>query len=276
MAKMEMQNVTLTYGQRSVVRELSLHIYPGELLGLVGPNGCGKTSIIKALSHVLIPDAGRILLDGQELGAISRTELARLIGVVPQNPSLPDTFTVFEVAILGRNPHLGLLSGETARDMAVVWQAMEKIGITHLAKRRIGELSGGEKQRVTIARVLAQEPQVILMDEPTANLDISQQMDILDLITGLCREKNTVGLIAIHDLNIAAQYCTRIIMLKNGQIYAEGTPAEVVTAENVREVFGADTTIYPHPENDLPMVLPNISGRQSKNGKKEKQADNVR
>jgi iron complex transport system ATP-binding protein len=187
MAKMEMQNVTLTYGQRSVVRELSLHIYPGELLGLVGPNGCGKTSIIKALSHVLIPDAGRILLDGQELGAISRTELARLIGVVPQNPSLPDTFTVFEVAILGRNPHLGLLSGETARDMAVVWQAMEKTGITHLAKRRIGELSGGEKQRVTIARVLAQEPQVILMDEPTANLDIFQQMDILDLITGYPR-----------------------------------------------------------------------------------------
>jgi iron complex transport system ATP-binding protein len=225
---------------------------------------------------VLNPDSGRILLGGNSLAAIPRNELARLIGVVPQNPSLPDTFTVFEVVILGRNPHLGLLAGETARDMAVVWQAMEKTGITHLAKRRIGELSGGEKQRVTIARVLAQEPQVILMDEPTANLDISQQMDILDLITGLCREKNTVVLIAIHDLNIAAQYCTRIIMLKNGQIYAEGTPAEVVTAENVREVFGADTTIYPHPENDLPMVLPNISGRQSKNGKKEKQADNVR
>jgi iron complex transport system ATP-binding protein len=275
MAKMEMQNVTLTYGQRSVVRELSLHIYPGELLGLVGPNGCGKTSIIKALSHVLIPDAGRILLDGQELGAISRTELARLIGVVPQNPSLPDTFTVFEVAILGRNPHLGLLSGETARDMAVVWQAMEKIGITHLAKRRIGELSGGEKQRVTIARVLAQEPQVILMDEPTANLDIFQQMDILDLITGMCREKNTAGLIAIHDLNIAAQYCTRIIMLKNGQIRAEGMPKEVVTAENVREVFGADTTVYPHPENNLPMVLPNTGCRHSGNGNKEKQANKV-
>jgi iron complex transport system ATP-binding protein len=159
--------------------------------------------------------------------------------------------------------------------MAVVWQAMERTGITHLAKRRIGELSGGEKQRVTIARVLAQEPQVILMDEPTANLDISQQMDILDLITGMCREKNTAGLIAIHDLNIAAQYCTRIIMLKNGQIHGEGIPAEVITSENVREVFGADTTVYAHPENNLPMVLPNTGGRQSGMPIKNKQANNV-
>ena len=168
------------------------------------------------------------------------------------------------MVILGRNPHLGLLSGESARDIAIVWQAMERTGITHLAKRRIGELSGGEKQRVTIARVLAQEPQVILMDEPTANLDISQQMDILDLITGMCHEKNIAGLIAIHDLNVAAQYCSRIIMLKDGEMYAEGTPSEVITAENVREVFDAETTIYPHPENNLPMVLPNGNPRQQK------------
>ena len=161
---------------------------------------------------------------GKNCRRLPVNELARIIGVVPQNPSLPETFTVFEVVILGRNPHLGLLSGESARDIAIVWQAMDRTGITHLAKRRIGELSGGEKQRVTIARVLAQEPQVILLDEPTANLDISQQMDILDLITGMCREKNIAGLIAIHDLNVAAQYCTRIIMLKNGKMYAEGSP----------------------------------------------------
>jgi len=276
MTNLEMQNVTLAYGQRSVLRELSLQVYQGELLGLVGPNGCGKTSIIKALSRVLTPESGRILLDGKELNGIARNELAKIIGVVPQNPSLPDTFTVFEVVILGRNPHLGLFNGETARDMAVVWQAMERTGITHLAKRRIGELSGGEKQRVTIARVLAQEPRVILLDEPTANLDISQQMDILDLITGMCGEKNTAGLIAIHDLNIAAQYCTRIIMLKNGQIHGEGIPSEVITAENVREVFGADTTVYAHPENNLPMVLPNTAGRQSGKDIKNKQANNVR
>ena len=264
MAKLEIQNISLDYGQRSVIKDLSFQLYPGELLGLVGPNGCGKTSIIKTLCRVLTASSGCILLDEKDLTAIPRNELARVIGVVPQNPLLPETFTVFEVVILGRNPHLGLLSAESARDIAVVWQAMEKTGITHLAKRRIGELSGGEKQRVTIARVLAQQPQVILMDEPTANLDISQQQDILDLITGMCREKNNAFLIAIHDLNIAAQYCTRIIMLKNGQIYAEGTPTEIITAENVREVFGAETTIYPHPENNLPIILPNGNHRRQK------------
>jgi iron complex transport system ATP-binding protein len=257
MAKLEIENINLDYGPRPVIRELSFQLFSGDILGLVGPNGCGKTSVIKALSRVLTPSSGRILLEGKDLQGIVRSELARFIGVVPQNPSLPETFTVFEVVILGRNPHLGLLIGETVRDIAIVWQAMERTGITHLAKRRIGELSGGEKQRVTIARVLAQEPQVILMDEPTANLDIAQQMDILDLITGMCREKNIASLIAVHDLNVAAQYCTRIIMLKNGQIYVEGIPAEVITAENVREVFGADTMIYPHPENNLPMVLLN-------------------
>ena len=264
MVNLETEKITLDYGQQPVIKDLSFQLHPGELLGLVGPNGCGKTSIIKSLSRVLTPSSGRILLDGKELTAISRNELARLIGVVPQNPYLPETFTVFEVVILGRNPYLGMFGAETTHDMAIVWQAMEKTSITHLAKRRIGELSGGEKQRVTIARVLAQEPQVILMDEPTANLDISQQQDILDLIAGMCGEKNIAGLIAIHDLNIAAQYCTRILMLKNGQMYTEGTPGEVITAENVREVFDADTTIYPHPENKLPMVLPNGNHRQLK------------
>jgi iron complex transport system ATP-binding protein len=264
MAKLEIQNINLNYGQHSVVKDLSFQLSPGELLGLVGPNGCGKTSIIKSLSRVLTPNSGSILLDGKETNIISRLDLARIIGVVPQNPSLPETFTVFEVVILGRNPHLGLLSGESARDIAAVWQAMERTGITHLAKRKIGELSGGEKQRVTIARVLAQEPQIILMDEPTANLDISQQMDILHLITGMCLEKNIAGLIAIHDLNVAAQYCSRIIMLKDGEIVAEGRPVEVITAENVREVFGADMTIYLHPENNLPIVLPNGNHRRQK------------
>ena len=264
MAELAIENITLDYGQQPVIEDLSFQLHSGELLGLVGPNGCGKTSIIKSLSRVLTPGSGRILLDGKELTVISRHELARIIGVVPQNPYLPETFTVFEVVILGRNPYLGMFGAETAHDMAIVWQAMEKTDITHLAKRRIGELSGGEKQRVTIARVLAQEPQVILMDEPTANLDISQQLDILDLITGMCGEKNIAGLIAIHDLNIAAQYCTRILMLKNGQMYAEGTPGEVITAENVRKVFDTETTIYPHPENNLPMVLPNGNHRQLK------------
>jgi iron complex transport system ATP-binding protein len=262
MAKLEILNIILDYGSRPVIKDVSFQLQPGELLGLVGPNGCGKTSIIKSLSRVLALSSGRILLDGKDITEISRNELAGIIGVVPQNPYLPETFTVFEVVVLGRNPHLGLFSGESPHDIDIVRQAMATTGITQLAKRKIGELSGGERQRVTIARVLAQEPQIILLDEPTANLDIAQQADILDLITGMCRENNIAGLIAIHDLNIAAQYCTRIIMLKNGRFFVEGLPGEVITAENVRQVFDADTTIYPHPENSLPMVLLSGNRRQ--------------
>jgi iron complex transport system ATP-binding protein len=260
MYELEIQNITLGYDGSTVLKELSFRLLPGELLGMVGPNGCGKTSIIRSLSRVLATRSGRILLGGKDLASISRNQLARLIGVVPQNPYLPDTFTALEVVVLGRSPHLRLLSRESAGDMAIVWQAMESTGIAHLARRRIGELSGGERQRVTIARVLAQEPQVILLDEPTANLDICHQLDILDLVTGLCRERAMAGLIAIHDLNVAAQYCTRIIMLKNGKIFAEGAPADVVTAENVREVFGVSSRIHLHPENGLPMMV--LSGNR--------------
>ncbi len=247
--------MTLSYNHHPVVSELDFALAPGELVGLVGPNGCGKTSIIKALSRVLPLRSGQVMLGGQDLKLIPRPELAKLVGVVPQNPYLPETFNVLEVVMLGRNPHLGLLSSESSHDLAVVWRAMQQTEITHLARRRLGELSGGEKQRVTIARVLAQEPQAILLDEPTANLDLSHQMEILELVRSLCTEKQISGLIAIHDINMAAQYCDRLIMLKGGRLYAEGRPVEVVTADNIREVFGASSTVYPHPENKLPVVL---------------------
>jgi iron complex transport system ATP-binding protein len=255
MLKLEVKNITLSYNHRAVVEGLSFTLEPGELVGLIGPNGCGKTSIIKALSRILTPVVGEIILDGKPLSVISRNNLAKLIGVVPQNPTLPDTFTVAEVVVLGRNPHLKLLGGESLRDFAIVWQAMERTGILSLARRKIGELSGGERQRVTIARVLAQEPESILLDEPTANLDINHQAEILDLIKSLCREKNIAALIALHDLNIAAQYCDRLILIKEGQIYAAGVPQDVITAANIKEVYGADNFVYPHPENNLPVVL---------------------
>jgi iron complex transport system ATP-binding protein len=255
MVKLEVKEVSLSYNHHPVVQDLSFCLQPGELVGLIGPNGCGKTSIIKALSRVLNLRSGKITLDGKDLGLISRGQLARQIGVVPQNPALPETFSVLEVVLLGRNPHLGLLRGESSHDMAVTWWAMERTGLAALAGRRIGELSGGEKQRVTIARILAQEPTVILLDEPTANLDISHQIEILDLIKSLCRERNLAVLITLHDLNLAAQYCDRLMMLKGGQIHACGTPAEVITAENIRTVFGAESLVCPHPLNQQPTVL---------------------
>lgn len=196
------------------------------------------------------------MLNQKDLTRFSRNDLARIIGVVPQNPALPDTFTVSEVVLLGRNPHLGLLRNESSRDMAITWLAMERTGITGLAERPMGELSGGERQRVTIARVLAQEPQAMLLDEPTANLDINNQIEILDLIQGLCQERKLAVLIALHDLNLASQYCHRILMIKEGRIFAEGTPAEIVTSANIKEVYGTESFINFHPENGLPVVIP--------------------
>ena len=273
MLKLEVKNISLSYNHHAVVKGLSFALRPGELVGLIGPNGCGKTSIIKALSRILPPVSGEIVLDERPLNLISRHSLARRIGVVPQNANLPETFTVSEVVLLGRVPHLGFLRTESARDLAIASWAMERTGISSLSARKIGELSGGERQRVTIARVLAQEPESILLDEPTANLDINHQVEILDLIKSLCREKNIAVLIALHDLNIAAQYCDRLILIKAGQLHAEGLPGEVITAENIKEVYGAENYVYPHPKNNLPVVLP-ISNHNKYNGNKNKGLEN--
>jgi len=255
MTKLEVQNIALGYNQHPVVSGLSFRLEPGEMVGLIGPNGCGKTSIIKALSRVLETQAGQITLDGKDLHLFAHNDLARAIGVVPQNPALPENFTVAEIVLLGRTPYLGWLRKESSGDLALAWWAMQRTGTAVLYDRRLGELSGGERQRVTIARVLAQEPQVILLDEPTANLDINHQQEILNLIKGLCREKNLAVLIALHDLNLASQYCDRLILLKEGRIYADGRPQEVITAANIKAVYRSESLVYPHPENNLPVVM---------------------
>jgi len=268
MLKLEIQKITLSYNHLPVVADLSFQVLPGEMLGLIGPNGCGKTSIIKAVSRVMTPRAGQIKLDGQEISGFSRVQLAKLVGVVPQNPVMPDTFSVADVVMLGRTPHLGLLRHESSCDLKIVEWAMERTGITPLAGRRMSELSGGERQRVIVARVLAQEPAAVLLDEPTTNLDINHQSAILDLIKGLCIENNLAVLIALHDLNLAAQYCDRLIMLKEGRLLAEGSPQEVMTAENIRAVYGMESHIYPHPENQLPVVLISHQGNGGRSDNK--------
>jgi len=257
MIELNMQDVTLGYGRKLVIEDITFKVMPGEMVGLVGPNGCGKSTIIKALSHIISPCSGRILLNGKDMSRIPRGDLACLLGVVPQVPLLPSTFTAFEIVLMGRNPHLGLFQYEGHEDIAIAWDAMEKTSTKHLAQRRIGELSGGEIQCIVIARVFAQETEAILLDEPTANLDISRQIEILDLIKSLCRKDGLTVVVALHDLNLAAQYCDRLILINNGRIHAEGKPGEVINDNNIRQVYGAGSYIYNHPLSGLPAVLPN-------------------
>jgi iron complex transport system ATP-binding protein len=255
MIELEMQNVSLGYYHQPVLSKLNLKVSPGELVGLIGPNGCGKSTLIKAFSRVLSPLAGTILIDNRPIASIPRRELARLVSVVPQIPLLPSTFSAFEIVLMGRNPHLGLFQSEGPRDRDIAWRAMVKTATESLAGRYINELSGGEIQSLLIARTLVQETSAILLDEPTANLDIGRQVEILNLMKELCRENSLAILAALHDLNLAAQYCDRLILLYDGRILAEGTPAEVITNRNIQQVYGTANAVFSHPVNGLPIVL---------------------
>ena len=253
--EIEMRGVTLAYGRHPVLRDLTFKAAPGEVVGLIGPNGSGKSTVIKALSHVITAAAGRVLVNGRDITAIARLELSCLVGVVPQLPLLPSTFTAFEIVLMGRNPHLGLFQSEGPRDWALARDAMEKTGTLALAGRRVNELSAGEIQSLLIARVLVQETSAILLDEPTANLDIGRQVEVLDLIKGLCQSDSITVLAALHDLNLAAQYCDRLLLINEGHVFAEGTPREVITDANIKRVYGAENCVYTHPANNLPAVL---------------------
>ncbi len=256
MIKLELENLSLAYGRNVVVRDLAFRVAPGEMVGLIGPNGSGKSTVIRALSRVISPVSGRILVGGRDVLKIPHGELACLLGVVPQIAILPGTFTAFEIVLMGRNPHLGFLQHESALDMSIAWRAMEMTRTRSFAQRRVNELSGGEIQRVVIARVLAQEPKSVLLDEPTASLDISHQVEILDLIKGLCRENSLTVVIVLHDLNLAAQYCDRLVLMKEGRLHARGTPDEVINPRNIKEVYGAEDCVYTHPDGGVPVVLP--------------------
>jgi len=265
MIELEMRRVTLGYGHYTVMEDITLKASPGEMVGLIGPNGSGKSTIIKALSRLIRPKDGKITVGGRDIGAIARRELACLIGVVPQLPLLPSTFTAFEIVLMGRNPHLKLLQAESKHDWDITRQAMKKTGTEKLANRFVNELSGGEIQSLLIARVLVQETKAILLDEPTANLDIGRQGEVLDLIKNLCREKSLAVLAAIHDLNLAAQYCDRLILIHNRRIHSQGKPAEVITDENIKQVYGAENCVYTHPLNGLPTVLLSAHGNRVNN-----------
>jgi iron complex transport system ATP-binding protein len=265
---LEIRDLALSYGERVALRNVSLSLSRGELLGVVGPNASGKSSLIRAVTRVVTPQRGEVWLDGSLVRGLSQRELAQRVAVVPQNPSLPEAFTALEVVLMGRTPHLGLLQSEGRADRLAVRRALEETDAWHLADRRIGELSGGERQRVLVARALAQDTPLLLLDEPTAHLDVGHQAAVLELMQRLCRSDGADGrpkavLAVVHDLTLAAQFCDRLAMLSEGRLVALGSPHEVLSPQVLASVYRTQVSVFPHPLTGRPVVTPAVNGRAS-------------
>ena len=267
MGNLKLSKVELGYRQHIVVSDIDLEVGCGEVVGIIGPNGSGKSTILKALCGLLKPYSGQASLDGMELSSISREALARQVGMVPQAPTLPDTFTVLEMVLMGRYPHLGLLRYESKRDIDIVCRALERTGVISLSNRRMSEVSGGERQRVIIARALAQEPRFLLLDEPTAHLDIQHQLEIMELVRSLADSGLGVAM-ALHDFSLAGRYCHRLVLLKDGRIFKEGPPQAVLTAENIEKAFGVTVMIYNDLSSGPIVVNAALSRTINKDGKR--------
>ncbi|MCV9994739.1 SIP domain-containing protein [Paeniglutamicibacter sp. ZC-3] len=256
MALLEAQDLTLAYDSVSIVDELSLELPKGEVTIIVGANGCGKSTLLRGLSRLLKPAGGQVLLDGEDIHSRPAREVAKMLGLLPQTPTAPDGITVRELIGRGRYPHQGWFKRFSAQDEAAVDRAMNLTGTTDLAERPIDELSGGQRQRVWIAMALAQETELLLLDEPTTYLDVAHQLEVLDVISELNRSRGTTVVIVLHDLNLAARYADHLVALKHGKIVAAGHPAAVVTEDMVKNVFGMPCRVIPDPVAGTPLVLP--------------------
>jgi iron complex transport system ATP-binding protein len=240
----ELRGVTVELGGRPVVDRVDATVARGEWLALIGPNGAGKTTLLRAIAR-LVPYAGSILLDGRRTEELRRAELSRLLAVVPQDPATPPWMTVGEYVLLGRTPHLGLLAKEGRHDRRAAAGALARLDLLDYRERRLGTLSGGERQRAVVARALAQEARIVLLDEPTAALDIGHQQQALELLDALRGESGLTLVAAMHDLTLAAQYADRMLLLDRGRIAAEGSPREVLTAEALARHYGAAIDVVP-------------------------------
>ncbi|GAA1616243.1 ABC transporter ATP-binding protein [Actinoplanes couchii] len=253
---MKTQNLSLGYGERTVVGDLSLELPTGRITMIVGPNACGKSTFLRGLARLLPPLAGAVLLDGRALAETPSREIARKLGILPQGPIAPDGITVGDLVGRGRHPHQGLFRRWNAEDDAAVTQALEATGTLELTGRAVDELSGGQRQRVWIAMALAQRTKVLLLDEPTTYLDVSHQVEVLDLLTDLNQRDGTTIVAVLHDLNLACRYADHLIVMKNGAVVVAGEPGSVVTASLVEEVFGMPCRIVPDPVSRTPMIVP--------------------
>ena len=253
---LQIQSLSVHYGNRQILYSLNLTVWTGEVLAVVGPNGAGKSTLIRAASGVLRPSGGQVAINGQNLATLSDMQRARLLAVVPQNNQLPGTFSVYQTVLLGRTPYLNWLGHTGPTDHAMTQLALEQTQISSLANRLVGDLSGGEKQRVLLARALAQDTSLLLLDEPTTYLDLQHQSSLLNLIRKLCQEKTLAVLIVLHDLNLASVYADRVALLVDGKLQAMGSPEQVLTSETLTAVYHVPVHVIPHPEYGTPLVLP--------------------
>src|SRR5437762_6485937 len=241
-ALLEAERVSFADGPRVGLSEVSLAVAPGELVGVIGPNGCGKTTLVRLLSGVLAPRAGSVRLRGAALGTYRRRELARRLAVVPQDPTIDFPFTALEVVLMGRAPHLSALAFPRARDLALAREAMARLEVAEVESRPLDRLSGGERQRVLLARALAQEPEVLLLDEPTTHLDLRHQAGIHDVARALARERGHAVVSVLHDLNLAALFCDRLMLLAGGVVVGQGSPEAVLTVDALQQAY--QTQVY--------------------------------
>lgn len=250
------EQIVAGYDHKTILHGISLVIPSNKISVMIGANACGKSTLLKTLARLIKPTNGTVTLDGRPISKIPPKQLARVVGLLPQSPIVPEGISVADLVGRGRFPHQSLFSGWTKKDVEAVAEAMEIMNITELANRNIDELSGGQRQRVWIAMALAQQTDILFLDEPTTFLDITYQVEILDLLTDLNRKKGTTIVMVLHDINLSARYADYIFALSQGKLLAEGKPAEVITSSLVKDIFGLDCTVIPDPVSGSPMVIP--------------------
>jgi len=254
-ALLSIHGVTVSYGVRPVLRGVSLEVRRGDLVVLLGPNGAGKTTLLRTIAKIVSPQLGTVLLDGRDIATIPTPQLMRSLSVLPQTEGSAFSFTVQDIVAMGRIPHLPPLAPLSPHDWQIVREAMEATDVWELRDRLFTELSGGEQRRVIIAKALAQEPQLLLLDEPTANLDLHYQLEVVELLQRLNRERGITVMAVMHDLNLATLLGERFILMQQERIYAMGTAEEVLTAQNIQQVYGVPVVVTRHPLNGKPIVL---------------------
>ncbi len=252
---LKIQNLSASYNGRQILHDISFDVNSGEVLALIGPNGAGKSTLLRAASGV-IPSTGSVRTNGDDFQSLTPLQRARYLAVVPQAISLPPAFTVWETVLMGRTPYLGFLGQASAHDEELARQALSRVSALTFSERRVGELSGGEAQRVLLARALCQSTPILLLDEPTAHLDLQYQVSLLELIRDLARNENLAVLVALHDLNLASHYADRVALLVGGHLKAVGEPRKVLTSELISEAYCLPVQVVPHPFMDIPLVLP--------------------